>query len=398
MAIHRSATTPERAAAQSSQQTDAQSLGEYQTSQMSASDSGYEELARELDDWGEQFQKGVNVVGENCHQMQKQVAKLRREVKSERGFRAVRNLEELLDESLKELIKMTPASADSVQHINTFTTNFTAVQHTFVRHHNSSTHRHPPAGLLVISEAQSSVTVALELDSQDMARTKIIKPAAKAESTANPQSPVEEVESEHSEFEQSNADGEAGSATRSNKRKSVSSVKTPQSKKKPKRAKADVPIGGLESPTGPVPKTKYTSRDNTVQEIREIAGSLISNLLGREFPAEAVQFRESKSSAKGYSWYVDEGEEFPHCFEREGPMRWLAPERNGVLKMLKEGKLGVEAVMMADEENAAEPPAEGVVPPEEAIVAVPMETDPTGGEAVVPQVPDVTAEDKDADK
>ncbi|KAK6543457.1 hypothetical protein TWF694_000203 [Orbilia ellipsospora] len=237
-----------------------------------------------------------------------------------------------------------------------------------------------------------------------MARTKIIKPAAaKADSATNPQSPVEEMESEHSEFEQqqpSGADGEdaasADAATRSNKRKSVTGVKTPQSKKKPKRPKTGTPTGGLESPTAP--KTKYTSRDNTVQEIREIAGSLISNLLGREFPAEAVQFRESKSSSKGYSWYVDEGEEFPGCFEREGPMRWLAPERNGVLKMLKEGKLGVEAVMMADDENAAEPQADGVVvPPEEALVSVPLDA-PQPGEPVAPSVPDVNAEDKDADK
>ncbi|KAF3910409.1 hypothetical protein ABW20_dc0104093 [Dactylellina cionopaga] len=232
-----------------------------------------------------------------------------------------------------------------------------------------------------------------------MARTKIIKPASKVEPGAGPQSPVEEVESEHSEFEEPKPDDDAGATTRSNKRKSVSSVKTPNSKKK-KRAKVNTPTESMESPSGP--KTKYTSRDNTVQEIREIAGSLISNLLGREFPAEAVQFRESKASAKGYSWYVDEGEEFPTCFEREGPMRWLAPERNGVLKMLKEGKLGVEAVMMADDENAAEPPAEGVAPPEDAIIAVPIEAVPmegvSGAEPVAEPVPDVDAEDKDADK
>ncbi|KAK6518317.1 hypothetical protein TWF506_005477 [Arthrobotrys conoides] len=235
-----------------------------------------------------------------------------------------------------------------------------------------------------------------------MARTKIIKPASKPDSSANPQSPVEEVESEAEEFEQENPDGEPGSATRATKRKSVSGSKTPQSKKKPKRAKVNTPTtGGLESPTTPGgPKTKYTSRDNTVQEIREIAGSLISNLLGREFPAEAVQFRESKASAKGYSWYVDEGEQFPTCFEREGPMRWLAPERNGVLKMLKEGKLGVEAVMMADEENAAEAPAEGVVAPppaEEELLNVPMDTTQPG-EPVAPPVPDVDEEDKDTEK
>ncbi|KAF3916429.1 hypothetical protein ABW21_db0208189 [Orbilia brochopaga] len=227
-----------------------------------------------------------------------------------------------------------------------------------------------------------------------MARTKIIKPAAKPESAvANPQTPPEDIDDDGSDLDQLGADGDPNSASRSNKRKSVSGSKTPQSKKKPKRAKVNTPSGGLDTPSGP--KTKYTSRDNTVQEIREIAGSLISNLLGREFPAEAVQFREQKASAKGYSWYVDEGEEFPSCFEREGPMRWLAPERNGVLKMLKEGKLGVEAVMMADDENQVEPAAEGIVPPDDALV-VPTDAQQAGEGA--PQVPDVDAEDKDTDK
>ncbi|KAJ6262980.1 hypothetical protein Dda_1538 [Drechslerella dactyloides] len=260
-----------------------------------------------------------------------------------------------------------------------------------------STHVRPPSQLFNTSRRPCRIaSTACQLACPSaMARTKIIKPAAKPESAAvNPQTPPEDIDEDGSDLDQQGQDGDPNAVSRSNKRKSVSGSKTPQSKKKPKRAKVNTPSGGLDTPSGP--KTKYTSRDNTVQEIREIAGSLISNLLGREFPAEAVQFREQKASAKGYSWYVDEGEEFPSCFEREGPMRWLAPERNGVLKMLKEGKLGVEAVMMAEDENQAEPPAEGIVPPEEALVAVPGDA-PPGAEGA-PQVPDVDAEDKDTDK